>query len=149
MSYKKDFFYWCSVCIDGTLQLPKKVDAVAVSLVFMEKADKELEAKELDYGLLKIECDNRALLLKSCETALTGRDSKLEAKNHDRESLVSDFPMSHEACDAFWKYWEENGETHKHGHYESTWGAINAYLEKAKTTENQRLKINQDKESKE
>ena len=35
---------------------------------------------------------------------------------------------SHEAADAFWKYWEENGETHKHGYYESTWGAINAAL---------------------
>lgn len=35
---------------------------------------------------------------------------------------------THEAADAFWKYWEENGETHKHGYYESTWGAINAAL---------------------
>lgn len=33
-----------------------------------------------------------------------------------------------EAADAFWKYWRENGETHKHGYYESTWGAINAAL---------------------
>jgi len=35
---------------------------------------------------------------------------------------------THEAADAFWKYWRENGETHKHGYYESTWGAINAAL---------------------
>ena len=41
------------------------------------------------------------------------------------------FPLSHEGCDAFWKYWKENGETHKHGYYESTWGAIRAYLEEA------------------
>ncbi len=34
----------------------------------------------------------------------------------------------HEAADAFWKYWRENGETHAHGYYESTWGAINAAL---------------------
>lgn len=33
-----------------------------------------------------------------------------------------------EAADAFWKFWRENGETHKHGYYESTWGAINAAL---------------------
>ena len=33
---------------------------------------------------------------------------------------------THEAADAFWKYWQENGETHKHGYYESTWGAINS-----------------------
>lgn len=37
------------------------------------------------------------------------------------------FP-SHEAADAFWKYWNENGETHKHGFYEATWGAINAAI---------------------
>ena len=37
-------------------------------------------------------------------------------------------PDCHKAADAFWKYWEENGETHKHGYYESTWGAINAAL---------------------
>lgn len=34
----------------------------------------------------------------------------------------------HKAADAFWTYWRENGETHKHGYYESTWGAINAAL---------------------
>ena len=34
----------------------------------------------------------------------------------------------HEAANAFWKYWNENGETHKHGYYESTWGAINQAL---------------------
>lgn len=39
--------------------------------------------------------------------------------------------LSHEACDAFWDYWEENGATHKHGYYESTWGAIRAYIKKA------------------
>lgn len=31
-------------------------------------------------------------------------------------------------ADAFWKYWRENGETHVHGYYESTWGAINAAI---------------------
>jgi hypothetical protein len=35
---------------------------------------------------------------------------------------------THEAADAFWRHWRENGETHKHGYYESTWGAINAAL---------------------
>lgn len=35
---------------------------------------------------------------------------------------------THEAADAFWAYWRENGETHKHGYYESTWGAINKAL---------------------
>ena len=34
-------------------------------------------------------------------------------------------PLCHQAADAFWRYWNENGETHKRGYYESTWGAIN------------------------
>jgi len=34
-------------------------------------------------------------------------------------------PDCHKAADAFWNYWNENGETHKRGYYESTWGAIN------------------------
>ena len=34
----------------------------------------------------------------------------------------------HKAADAFWRYWNEYGETHKHGYYESTWGAINQAL---------------------
>lgn len=37
-------------------------------------------------------------------------------------------PKCHEAAKAFWDYWEANGETHKHGYYESTWGAINRAL---------------------
>lgn len=37
-------------------------------------------------------------------------------------------PKAHEACDAFWKYWQENGVPHEHGYYESTWGAINVAL---------------------
>ncbi len=39
---------------------------------------------------------------------------------------------THEAADAFWKHWRENGETHKHGYYESTWGAINKAIDAAK-----------------
>ena len=37
----------------------------------------------------------------------------------------------HAAADAFWEHWKENGETHKHGYYESTWGAINKAIEVA------------------
>lgn len=40
-------------------------------------------------------------------------------------------PLSHEGCDAFWDYWREVGDTDKHGYYESTWGAIKAYLRQA------------------
>lgn len=37
-------------------------------------------------------------------------------------------PRAHEAAQAFWDYWKANGETHRHGFYESTWGAINRAL---------------------
>lgn len=37
--------------------------------------------------------------------------------------------QSHEGCNAFWEYWQENGESGKHGVYESTWGALRAYFD--------------------
>lgn len=40
-------------------------------------------------------------------------------------ALNTQHPDCHEAADAFWEYWKANGETHRHGYYESTWGAIN------------------------
>jgi hypothetical protein len=53
-----------------------------------------------------------------------------------------DIFCEHKVADAFWKYWRENGETHKHGYYESTWGAIRAALRTALATqpENERLR---------
>jgi hypothetical protein len=52
--------------------------------------------------------------------------------------MINKIPLSHEACDALWKYWNENGETHKHGYYESTWGAVQAYMNRSVETKNQR-----------
>ncbi len=40
----------------------------------------------------------------------------------------------HAVADAFWNYWRANGETHRHGYYESTWGSINRALEVARAT---------------
>lgn len=69
--------------------------------------------------------------------------SEYERWQHDRALLTSQETVfespwvitkkqaiepTHEAADAFWKYWRENGDMHKHGYYESTWGAINAAL---------------------
>ena len=39
-----------------------------------------------------------------------------------------DMPFTHEMADAFWECWKINGETHKHGYYESTWMSIRAAL---------------------
>lgn len=46
----------------------------------------------------------------------------------DALSLRVNGDGAYAAADAFWTYWRENGETHKHGYYESTWGAINRAL---------------------
>lgn len=45
----------------------------------------------------------------------------------DSESRICIIPTN-ESVYAFWKAWEENGETDRHGYYESTWIAINAAL---------------------
>ena len=37
-------------------------------------------------------------------------------------------PQIHQVADTFWRVWNENGEPHKHGFYESTWMAIDAAL---------------------
>lgn len=46
----------------------------------------------------------------------------------------------HKAADAFWDYWKENGETHKHGYYESTWGAINRALRTVGVVEHEHMR---------
>lgn len=46
----------------------------------------------------------------------------------ERLALNTMHPDCHKAADAFWEYWNANGETHKRGYYESTWGAINRAL---------------------
>ena len=48
--------------------------------------------------------------------------------------------FSHEAVDAFWRKWQEIGEPHKHGVYESTWMAFKAAMEAG--GEDQRAKRN-------
>lgn len=59
------------------------------------------------------------------------RETAWELVESTRSALLR-FHPTHEAAEAFWRYWRENGETHKHGYYESTWGAINAALSAAR-----------------
>jgi len=49
-------------------------------------------------------------------------------RSNEPVALNVKHPDCHKAADAFWSYWKANGDTHKHGYYESTWGAINAAL---------------------
>lgn len=61
------------------------------------------------------------------------RDEARELLREAEEPPIRTIRTTHEAVDAFWRYWRENGEAHKHGYYESTWGAINAALRVAGT----------------
>ena len=46
------------------------------------------------------------------------------------EALITEaLPISqHHVADEFWRAWNENGERHKHGFYESTWMSLRAAL---------------------
>ncbi len=56
---------------------------------------------------------------------------KIKPENWDIRLNISEPGDScHEAADEFWRVWNEVGEPHKHGYYESTWMAINAALAK-------------------
>lgn len=79
------------------------------------------------------------------------RRAALDAQPASAELPTQDIPKErlslnvmhkdcHKAADAFWKYWNENGETHKHGYYESTWGAINQALRTVGVIENEYMK---------
>lgn len=59
-----------------------------------------------------------------------GEEPLVAAKKTDPLAIALNtmHPDCHKAADAFWQYWRENGESHRHGYYESTWGAINRAL---------------------
>jgi hypothetical protein len=68
-------------------------------------------------------------LAKCCvEAASALRQEPYKPMQTNSLALNVGHPDHLKAADAFWKYWKENGETHKHGYYESTWGAINAAI---------------------
>ncbi len=58
------------------------------------------------------------------QAAMDARPGEPDASGLPEPAIIP----THEGADAFWKYWRENGETHRHGYFESTWGAINAAL---------------------
>ncbi len=43
--------------------------------------------------------------------------------------------QQHHVADAFWNSWKANGETHKHGYYESTWMSLRAAFIVAQDTQ--------------
>ena len=74
----------------------------------------ETQVKELDMktGIDTVYQENRAL------------EAEIE-RLREREARL----LTHEAVDAFWRVWNEIGEPHIHGVYESTWAAFRAALE--------------------
>jgi len=59
------------------------------------------------------------------------RIRELEQENVKLKKQAKTIAPTHETADAFWRYWNKYGETHKHGYYEATWGAINAALQES------------------
>jgi|GEM_PF-4605694 len=68
-----------------------------------------------------------------CEAYVTAMEQRLLRDLRKPRPSITQVVINpeHAAADAFWEYWRENGETHRHGYYESTWGAINAAIKAA------------------
>lgn len=77
-------------------------------------------------------CKDRAPLYLAIESALRAEYERGRRRSERIPMASLALNVRHENChkaaDAFWTYWNENGETHKRGYYESTWGAINCAL---------------------
>lgn len=89
----------------------------------LEKADMELNRLELLAE--DLECTH--MWLDDLGTPRHEGDKEFSLVGRVRIAMRRIEP-THEVADAFWKSWDENGKTHKHGYYESTWIAINAAL---------------------
>lgn len=87
---------------------------------------------DISNGYLDASIREHASAAKYCANAIRSLDldkiAPLLEPNWNPVPIRACVTPTHEAADAFWKYWKENGETHRHGYYESTWGAINAAL---------------------
>lgn len=57
--------------------------------------------------------------------------NKRSTADAEYNRLFSPNINQHHVADAFWSAWKENGETHKHGYFESTWIALRAALRAA------------------
>ena len=93
-----------------------------------ERIDEAIRRISEGSGLMRIPVDQTDpdMVLGDCKA----RIAALEAENArlKRSLSMRRVHATEAVANAFWKYWRENGETHKHGYYESTWGAINAAL---------------------
>ncbi len=80
----------------------------------------------------ELECQNEDCCLSGMPFKVeewNARAKTTEPSTDDLDTIMQILvrsPNCHEAVDEFWRSWKENGETHKHGYYESTWGAIRA-----------------------
>ncbi len=62
---------------------------------------------------------------------LAERDREITRLREEAKSTKKRL-QQHHVADAFWKSWALNGETHRHGYYESTWMAIHAAIDAAR-----------------
>ena len=63
-----------------------------------------------------------------CEMPARELVERLEIADKRIEELERGMFFTHESVDAFWRAWNEIGEPHTHGVYESTWAAFRAAI---------------------
>ena len=76
-------------------------------------------------------CPEAEALREGFRDGLEAAKERLVQEGAGKEVRSTKEHPEHAAADAFWAYWKENGETHKHGYYESTWGALRAAIKVA------------------
>ena len=84
------------------------------------------------YDVSEVTDENRVIEIKQLQAQLKEAEQTINEQKEVIEGLKKnklDHNPQHESVDAFWKKWEEVGEPHKHGVYESTWMAFNSAVE--------------------
>ena len=85
--------------------------------------DRVLVSNRADYVVEKLYSE--ATVLKMLDRIRALATAPQDATSKAEVALNVKHRDCHKAADAFWQYWRENGVPHKHGYYESTWGAMN------------------------
>ena len=83
---------------------------------------RESKVTEYQHRSLQADFHRQGKIIDKQETELLSLRAIAEA------AVSKTWPRTHETVDAFWRIWAENGESGKHGVYESTWMAFDAAL---------------------
>jgi hypothetical protein len=124
----------------GTLTKAELLVGEMVAATLNEEREDEGDARALDAAADRFIRAKGALLRALATTAQASPAAPILDIPKERLALNVRHSDCHKAADAFWAYWNEYGETHKHGYYESTWGAINRALRTVGVVEHEHMK---------